>query len=306
MSAACEAIAAEIAAFIMCHMFDLSAVRFTKRVCNDVTLHVAEAGPGNGPLVILLHGFPEFWFGWRYQIAALVSAGFHVVMPDQRGYDLSDKPVGIANYDVDKLAGDVVALAAHYTNEPFRLVGHDWGAVAAWWTTTRFSQKVRTLCVLNCPHPAIWRDAMDNDPVQRRASWYVRVFSFPWLPEMMMRSGNFRALVGAIRGSKTPVSEDEANEYRRAWAQPGALTAMINWYRAILKRKFEPIAPGNIAVPVHIIWGQQDPYALPALAEASKALCANATLTFLPEATHWVAHDEPERVNAIILEALKA
>ncbi|MGZ5924350.1 MAG: alpha/beta fold hydrolase [Rhizomicrobium sp.] len=125
MPAACEAIAAEIAAFIMCHMFDLSAVRFTKRVCNDVTLHVAEAGPGNGPLVILLHGFPEYWFGWRHQIAALVSAGFHVVMPDQRGYDLSDKPVGIANYDVDKLAGDVVALAAHYTNEPFRLVGHD-------------------------------------------------------------------------------------------------------------------------------------------------------------------------------------
>jgi pimeloyl-ACP methyl ester carboxylesterase len=120
-----------------------------------------------------------------------------------------------------------------------------------------------------------------------------------------MRSGNFRALVGAIRGSKRNVSEEEADEYRKAWAQPGALTAMINWYRAILKRKFTKIAPGSITVPVHIIWGRQDPYALPALTEASKALCANATLTCLPEATHWVTRDEPERVNALLLDALK-
>jgi pimeloyl-ACP methyl ester carboxylesterase len=287
-------------------MTDVPGVRFTRRLCNDITLHVAEAGPDDGPLVILLHGFPEFWFGWRYQIAALANAGYHLVMPDQRGYNLSDKPIGIASYDVDKLAGDVVALAAHYTSEPFRLVGHDWGAVAGWWTTTRFPQKVRMLCVLNCPHPAIWRDAMDNDPVQRKASWYVRAFSLPWLPELMMRSGNFRALAGAIRGSKRTVSEDDVNEYRKAWAQPGALSAMINWYRAILKRRFAQIPPRSISLPVHIIWGRQDPYALPALAEASQALCANATLTFLPEATHWVAHDEPEHVNALLLDALKA
>lgn len=286
-------------------MTDLPYVRFTERVCNGIKLHVAEAGPDTGPLVILLHGFPEFWYGWRNQIKALADAGFHVVMPDQRGYNLSDKPLGVKNYDVDKLSADVVALGAHYTKLPFRLVGHDWGAVAAWWTATRHPEKLRSLCVLNCPHPAIWRDAMANDPEQRRASRYVRIFALPWLPELMMRSRRFGALVGAIRGSKRPLSEAEVEAYRKAWAQPGALTAMINWYRAILRRKFSPIAPGSITVPVHIIWGAEDIYARPALAEASKALCARATLTFLHRATHWVAHDEPEHVNALLLDALR-
>lgn len=286
-------------------MIDLSGIRFTKRICNDVTLHVAEAGPADGPLVILLHGFPEFWFGWRYQIGALASAGYRVMAPDQRGYDLSDKPKGIANYDVDKLAGDVVALAAHYTNEPFALVGHDWGAVAAWWTATRSPQKIRKLAVLNCPHPMVWTQAMKHDPVQRKASWYVRAFQVPFLPEALMRGGNYRTLVGALREAKAPVSDEEADIYRAAWRQPGALTAMLNWYRAILRHRFEPIMPGSIRVPVQIIWGRKDRYALPALAEASKALCADGRLTFLDDATHWVAHDEPERVNAILLEFLE-
>jgi epoxide hydrolase 4 len=286
-------------------MIDLSGLRFTRRLCNGVTLNVAEAGPDDGPLVILLHGFPEFWFGWRYQIGPLAAAGYHVVAPDQRGYNTSDKPKGVAAYDLDKLADDVVALAAHYTSEPFNLVGHDWGAVAAWWTATRAPQKVRRLAVLNCPHPAIWRDAMDNDPVQRRASWYVRAFRIPYLPEALLRGGNFRGALAALRQSKAPLSEEDAGRYRAAWRQPGALTAMINWYRAILRHTFERIAPGSIAVPVQIVWGRNDPYALPALAEASKALCANAALTYLPDATHWVAHDEPERVNAILLDFLK-
>jgi pimeloyl-ACP methyl ester carboxylesterase len=286
-------------------MIALPEMRFTRRSCGAVTLSVAEAGPENGPLVILLHGFPEFWYGWRYQIGALAAAGYHVVAPDQRGYNTSDKPKGVANYDLDKLAGDVIALAAHYTTEPFNLVGHDWGAVAAWWTTTRTPQKVRKLAVLNCPHPAIWRHAMDHDPVQRKASWYVRAFQVPFLPEALMRAGNFRALIGALREAKTPLPEDEADMYRAAWKQPGALTAMVNWYRAILRHKFTPIAPGSIQTPVQIVWGRQDRYALPALAEASKALCADARLTYLPDATHWVAHDEPVQVNEILLEFLR-
>ncbi len=286
-------------------MFDLPTMRFTRRVCGDVTLNVAEAGPENGPLVILLHGFPEFWYGWRYQIGALVAAGYRVVVPDQRGYNTSDKPKGVANYDLDKLGDDVVALAAHYTGEPFNLVGHDWGAVAAWWTATRTPEKIRKLAVLNCPHPAIWRQAMDHDPVQRKASWYVRAFQVPFLPEALMHAGNFRALVGALREAKAPLPEDEADKYRAAWKQPGALTGMVNWYRAILRHKFVPIAPGSIQVPVQIVWGQQDRYALPALAEASRALCSDARLTFLPDATHWVAHDEPARVNEILLEFLR-
>jgi epoxide hydrolase 4 len=286
-------------------MYLLPEMRFTRREAAGVALHVAEAGPESGPPVILLHGFPEFWFGWRYQIGALADAGYRVIVPDQRGYNLSGKPQGIANYDVDRLADDVVALAAHYTDTPVNLVGHDWGAVAAWWTATRHPEKIAKLAVLNCPHPAVWRDAMDNDPVQRRASWYVRAFRIPWLPEFLLRSRNFDGLIQALRQSRAPLSDAEAARYREAWRQPGALTAMINWYRAILRRKFETLAPGSIRVPVRIVWGEQDPYALPALAEASKALCADAQLTYLPDATHWVAHDAPEPVNAILLDFLR-
>jgi pimeloyl-ACP methyl ester carboxylesterase len=281
-------------------------MRFARRIASGgVALNVAEAGPEDGRPVLLLHGFPEFWFGWRYQIGTLAAAGYRVIVPDQRGYNLSDKPTGISNYDVDRLADDVVALAAHYTTEPINLIGHDWGAVAAWWTATRYPETLRKLAVLNCPHPAVWRNAMDNDPVQRRASWYVRAFQIPWLPEALLRAGNFRSALGALQQSKAPLRADEAERYREAWRQPGALTAMINWYRAILRHRFEPIAAGSIRVPVQIVWGKQDPYALPALAEASKTLCADARLTYLPDATHWVAHDEPERVNAILLDFLK-
>lgn len=286
-------------------MPDMPEVVFTRRAASGgVSLNVAEAGPADGPVVILLHGFPEFWFGWRHQIGPLARAGYRVVVPDQRGYNLSGKPVGIASYDVDRLADDVVALAAHYTAEPFFLVGHDWGAVAAWWTVTRSPGAVRKLAVLNCPHPAVWRSAMDNDPVQRRASWYVRAFQIPWLPEAMMRGGNFRGLVQALREANTPPTEAEIERYREAWKQPGALTAMINWYRAIRRHEFAPIAPRSIAVPVHIVWGEKDRYALPALAEASRALCADARLSYLPNATHWVAQDEAEAVNALLLDFL--
>ena len=286
-------------------MTAMPGVTFAMRRCGDVTLHVAEAGPVDGPLVILLHGFPEFWFGWRYQIAPLAAAGFRVVVPDQRGYNLSDKPAGVASYDLDKLADDVVALAKHYTDAPFHLVGHDWGAVAAWWTATRYPERVKRLAVLNCPHPAVWRIAMDTDPVQRRASWYVRGFQIPWLPEALLRAGKYRGLVAALRESRTPLSEDDADRYREAWREPGAMTAMINWYRAILRRRFEPLSANSIRVPVCIIWGRQDRYALPALAEKSLALCSNGKLFFLDAATHWFAHDEPQRVNQLLMDFLK-
>jgi pimeloyl-ACP methyl ester carboxylesterase len=284
----------------------MSAISLTKREASGgIFLHVAEAGPEDGTPVILLHGFPEFWFGWRHQIGALAAAGYRVIAPDQRGYNLSDKPQGIVSYDVDRLADDVVALAAHYTDAPFNLVGHDWGAVAAWWTVTRAPSKVAKLAVLNCPHPAVWRDAMKNEPAQKRASWYVGAFQIPWLPEALMRAGNYRALVGAIREAKGAVSDVEIARYREAWSQPGALTAMVNWYRAIARHRFDPVPPASIKTPVQIIWGRQDRYALPVLAEMSKALCTDATLTWLPDATHWVANDAAEQVNALLLDFLR-
>jgi pimeloyl-ACP methyl ester carboxylesterase len=283
----------------------LEGVRFARRKAGSITLHVAEAGPADGRPVILLHGCPEFWFGWRHQIDALAKSGCHVIAPDQRGYNLSDKPRGVAAYDLDLLAADILSLADSYGASTFDLVGHDWGAAVAWWIAQQDKGRLRRLVVMNAPHPAIWRLAMDNDPEQRKLSAYVRFMGIPWLPELSIRLGSYRGLVDPLKDSLNPPSREDIERYRAAWSQPYALTGMINWYRALLRRKFAAPLPASISVPTTIIWGLMDKYARPTLAEASRDLCTNAILTVFPTATHWVAHDEADRVNEILLDVLK-
>ena len=164
-------------------------ITFAHRDVGGLRLHVAEAGPEDGPLVILLHGFPEFWFGWRAQIAPLARAGFRVVAPDQRGYNLSDKPKGAGAYRLDALAADIFALADAYGRTTFSLVGHDWGAAVAWWMATLKPERLDHLAILNAPHPAVWRRAMTEDPEQRRKSRYVQMIRLPWLVEAVVRAG---------------------------------------------------------------------------------------------------------------------
>jgi pimeloyl-ACP methyl ester carboxylesterase len=283
----------------------MAKIRFSKRKVGAISLHVAEAGPDSGPAVILLHGFPEFWFGWRHQIDALADAGFHVIVPDQRGYNLSDKPKAIEDYDLDPLARDITGLADVLGIEQYALVGHDWGAGVAWWIAQQNPKGLRRLAIMNAPHPALWRRAMGADPVQRKLSRYVRLLGVPVLPEMLVRAGRYKSLSDAISESTRPMSDDERNEYRKAWSQVGALTGMINWYRAILRRRFDAPPASNIGVPTQIIWGARDRYASLSLAEPSKALCVRANLIVFDEATHWVQHDEALRVNTMLLEFLK-
>jgi pimeloyl-ACP methyl ester carboxylesterase len=268
-------------------------------------LHIAEAGPADGPPVILLHGFPEFWFGWRHQIHALADAGYHIIVPDQRGYNLSDKPAGVRSYDLDRLAADVIGLANAFNATQFSIVGHDWGAGVGWWVAEQHPDRLQRLAVLNAPHPAIWRTAMDHDPEQRRLSRYVRLLGVRVLPEMLIRAGRFKGLEVPLRDSTRGLPAEELARYREAWKQPGALTAMINWYRAILMRTFvSPIAK-TVQVPTQLIWGAKDKYAAAHLMEASLALCRSGNLTVLPGATHWVQHDESKTVNEILLDFLK-
>ncbi len=284
----------------------MAEIRFSKKSVGALSLHVAEAGPADGPAVILLHGFPEFWFCWRHQIDALARAGFHVIAPDQRGYNLSDKPRTIADYDLEPLASDIIGLASAFGLRDYSLVGHDWGAAVAWWVAQKNPAGLRRLVIMNAPHPALWRRAMDEDPVQRKLSRYVRLLGIPVLPELMIRAGRYKGLADAITESSRPVSQSELAEFRKAWSQPGALTGMINWYRAILRRRFASPPPSKgIAMPTQIVWGAKDRYASLSLAEASQTLCADARLTVLDNATHWVQHDEAERVNAILLDFLK-
>ena len=282
----------------------IANLRFSHIETNGVKLHVAEAGPAGGPLVLLLHGFPEFWYGWRHQIGPLAEAGFHVVAVDQRGYNLSEKPIGRAAYDLDLLADDVLGIADALGGKKFKVVGHDWGAIVAWWLAARNPDRLDRMAVLNASHPSIWRDAIANDPPQRKKSRYVSMFQLPWLPEWSMRRRHFDALIKALKTSIRPdsFSELDVQMYRGAWEQSGALTGMVNWYRAIAKKPLPPAASVKISVPTLILWGVNDHYAIRDLAERSKAMCTNATIEYFENATHWIQHDEPDRVNESLIK----
>lgn len=282
--------------------------QFSRVATSGITLHVAEAGPEEGPLLVLLHGFPEFWYGWRHQIGRLADAGFHVIVPDQRGYNLSDKPAGAGAYGLDQLAADVMGLADHYHAERVLLAGHDWGAAVGWWCVQTFPERVHRFIALSAPHPAVWRWAMDHDPEQRKKSRYVKLFAVPWLPEALLRARNFRAPAVAVCATARSgtMTEDDLAEYRKAWAQPGALTGGLNWYRALLRTRFEPLSSYRIRVPTLMMWGRCDPYGTVRLAEQSIGLCDDGTLHVFDDATHWLLADEPGAVTDRMLDFLRA
>jgi pimeloyl-ACP methyl ester carboxylesterase len=275
---------------------------------NGVELHVAEAGPADGPLVILLHGFPEFWFEWRELIGPLAAAGFRVAAPDQRGYNLSAKPKGVAAYRLDALATDIFALASALGRQTFSLVGHDWGASVAWWMATTGPERLARMAVMNAPHPAVWRESMDADPAQRKKSRYVRMLRVPLLPELMVRAGGYRGLADAFGTSPRPEAfgAEAMAAYRAAWRRPGALTAMLDWYRALFMQDLPSPTAGALKVPTLVLWGDRDAFAEPGLAEASAALCARARVVHYPAASHWLPHDEPEAVARELVGFLKA
>jgi len=268
-----------------------------------VRLHVAEAGPPDGPPVLLLHGFPEFWWGWRRQIPALAAAGSRVIAPDQRGYNLSDKPRGLSAYSLDRLAEDVVALLDSLGAARAPIVGHDWGAAVAWWTAIRFPERVERLAILNVPHPAVLRRALRSDPEQRRKSRYMAYFQLPWLPERKLAAGGFRGFRAIFRRSSRPgvFSEAELDRYAEAAARPGALRGMLAWYRAALRRP--PQRPESIRVepPVLMLWGLADVALGPALVDPSAALCREVEVVRFPDSGHWLPHEQPSAVNERLL-----
>lgn len=269
---------------------------------NGVRLHVVQAGPADGPLLILLHGFPEFWYGWRHQIATLAEAGFWVWAPDQRGYNLSDKPTRIAAYRIDTLAADVVGLIDAAHRQKAIVVGHDWGAAVAWWTAIIYPERIERLVILNVPHPVVMQRFARRNLGQMLRSWYIGFFQLPWLPEVMCRLGDWAMLVRTLRNSSLPgtFSDADMQKYRMAWSQPGAFTALINWYRAALQKP-PPRQPSiRITVPTLLIWGVRDQFLKQDMAQLSIDLCDNGRIVFFENATHWVQHEEAERVNELI------
>jgi pimeloyl-ACP methyl ester carboxylesterase len=268
---------------------------------NGIELHCAEAGDASAPLLIPLHGFPEFWFAWRDYVSALAALGFHVVAPDQRGYNLSEKPRGIDAYRLDVLADDVAGLAETLGHQEFQIVGHDWGGSVAWSVASRYSSRLKRAVMLNAPHPGVWMHAMKNDSEQRSRSAYARFLQLPYLPEMLLRLGHYNGLRRAFGTARREAfTADVMQAYQSAWSSPGALTAMVSWYRALFQRPPGIPPLGTITPPCLILWGDGDPFAVPALADESAALCVEAEVVHLPAAGHWIIHDERESVLAYL------
>jgi pimeloyl-ACP methyl ester carboxylesterase len=268
-----------------------------------VQLHAVAAGPKDGPVVVLLHGFPEFWYGWRRQIEPLAAAGFRVIVPDQRGYNLSSKPSGIAAYALTELVSDVIAIADQLGQKKIFLAGHDWGAAVAWSTALLHPQRVAKLAVLNVPHPSVMRKFLSTRPRQLFRSWYMFFFQLPWLPEAFFSAFHFRAGSRSLLRSSRPgtFSAEDLVQYRAAWAQPGALSAMLNWYRALFRTRAK-FKDKTVRVATRILWGERDAFLLTEMAHESLRYCANAELFTFANATHWLQHEEPARISELLID----
>jgi epoxide hydrolase 4 len=270
----------------------------------SVRLHYVEAGAG--PLVVLLHGFPEFWYSWRAQIPALAAAGFRVVAPDMRGYNLSSRPTGVSAYSGDKLAADIRDLIHERGERSALLVGHDWGGAIAWTTAMNHPDAVTRLAVLNLPHLRRFLHSL-RDPRQLAKSWYMFFFQLPWLPERVVRANNWKGLRRELQRDNHPgafTGEDIAR-YIEAWSQPGAITAMLNYYRAAFRQtpwateaRMRPIP-----APTLVVFGERDHYLRHQLAEPHPADVPNLDrVVRLPQASHFVQNDAPDEVNRLLID----
>ncbi|HXB16388.1 MAG TPA: alpha/beta hydrolase [Solirubrobacteraceae bacterium] len=267
----------------------------------DQRLHYVEAG--EGPLVLLLHGFPEFWFGWRRQIAPLAAAGFRVVAPDMRGYNESSKPPGIAAYAADKVADDISGLIRERGGASALVVGHDWGGSVAWTLAMNHPDIVERLAILDAAHPRSLAKGL-RDPRQLARSWYFFFFALPDLPERVVRGDRFRFFQRFLRDAKPPYTAEEMDRYVEAWSQKGALTGMIDYYRCSVRPpKGAKQKISTVSAPTLVIWGKDDRYLGPGVREPDRADVPNLDrVEQLPNASHWVHHDQPEAVNRLLID----
>jgi pimeloyl-ACP methyl ester carboxylesterase len=271
---------------------------------HGLRLHAAVAGPESGKPVILLHGFPDFWAGWKRQIGPLAEAGYRVIVPDQRGYNLSDKPRGISAYRLDLLAKDVVGLMDASGFPKSIVVGHDWGGVVAWATAALYPERVERLAVLDAPYPPVVYRTMLTHPKQILKSWYIYFFQLPKLPEAMMGRNHWNTLVNNLRKTTPPgtLGREDFEDYQEAWDQNNAITSMLNWYRAQVQHPTRLPSPPPLEMPALVLWGGRDFALGRELAEASVKLCKNGELVVFENANHWIQMEQAQEVNRRLLE----
>jgi epoxide hydrolase 4 len=272
----------------------------TRRVnVGEVELFVVEAGPKDGPPVVLLHGFPEFWYAWKGVIKPLAAAGFRVILPDQRGYDQSDKPPGVESYQIDRLGDDIAGLIQALGYEKACVAAHDWGGGVAWNLAIRHPERVRKLAVIDTPHPQAGRELKSKE---EKISWYRTFFQIPWLPEEAARWGNWYATARMLRATAKPGAFPDAklDLYRTAWNRDGAYGTMVNWYRAAYRFWPNDTGERRVSVPTLILVAPGDAFIASDLTRASLRYLDDGRLVELPSGTHWVLQEEPERIAGLL------
>lgn len=275
---------------------------------NGLRFHCVEAGDIHGQLVLLLHGFPEFWRSWKHQIPVLAE-DFHVVAVDLRGYNLTDKPA--TGYGIDDLTDDIRALIAALGAERASLVGHDWGGILAFAFAYRYPQWLSKLAVLNAPHPIRFAEELRNNPAQRLKSWYVAFFQLPWLPELVLSANDYAAIERIFRHDSIrpgAFSDEDILAYKGAIAMPGALTGALAYYRHALK--LDDFAARwsakKILSPTQILWGIRDVALEVSLIDHLEGFFDGPlSIERIPDSGHWVQMEAPEVVNACLVKFLQ-
>ncbi|MEC6748807.1 alpha/beta hydrolase [Marinilactibacillus sp. XAAS-LB27] len=274
---------------------------------NGIQLHVAQQGPDDGELVLLLHGFPEFWYGWRKQMAELAEQGYRVWAPDQRGYNLSDKPENVKDYDMKELVEDIAGLIRQSGRDQVILAGHDWGGIVSWKVAETYPELIKKMMILNAPHLAAMSKHVLEHPSQLLKSSYILFFQLRGIPEKLVSRANWGVATSALIGSslKGTFSSRDLQEYRLAWSQPNAMTTMINWYRANGKNMMNASATSNITVPTYIIWGMNDQFLGKELASKSLDYCEDGKGILVGDTTHWLHHEKARQISQIMIDYIK-
>jgi epoxide hydrolase 4 len=269
---------------------------------------------GDGPLVVLLHGFPDFWYGWRHQLPALAAAGFRVVALDLRGYNLSERPPRVEDYGLDRLTADVAAAIDALGAPAHAVVGHDWGGVIAWRLAVAHADVFSRLAILNAPHPGRFRQLLGSS-TQSLRSWYVGAVQVPVLPEWALRRDGCALLVRILRSehARAEAFDDEvARAYVDAFGAPGALRAALAYYRALVRRPLvtrsveRDAAHGTTRHPTLVIWGERDGALVPENATGLERWVPALRVVRVPEARHFVQVDAPAVVNDALVRFLTA
>ena len=272
---------------------------------NGVNLHYVTQG--SGPLMLMLHGFPEFWYSWRHQIPEFAS-DFKVVAPDLRGYNDSDKPASQSAYVMNELVRDVEGIIRGLGYEKCVLVAHDWGAGIAWSFASKYPQMLEKLIIMNCPHPAKFSEGF-RTPQQLLRSWYIFFFQLPVIPELFLQSKDYQFIENAFKGmaiKKSAFSTEDINAYKDAAAKRGALTAMINYYRNILGSPMFNQNSSILEVPTLMIWGEEDTALGKELTYGTESYVEDFQIRYISNCSHWVQQEQPELVNQYMREFLIA